>query len=80
MRIGIKTFWLPGQDRMASQFMNTPGIVVTINERYPCPKEGTILLHLQYEDYRSEEQENEDNACLSEIIDEAEKEDGAFNL
>lgn len=57
MKIGIKTFMLPGQDKQASEFMNHPDIVVTLQERYFAAKEGFILLHIQFEDYRSEASE-----------------------
>ena len=55
MRIGVATFILPGQEKKAEALFNDPLITITINERNPMPKEGIILLYIQYEDYRERE-------------------------
>lgn len=56
---------LPAQDRQASEFMNNPDIVVILQERYFAAKDGYLLLHIQFEDYRTNAVEyNEDGGLL----------------
>lgn len=54
MKIGIATFNLPGQEKKAMDLINNPDIEVTISERYLLPKEGYLILYIQYEDNREE--------------------------
>lgn len=60
MTKGIKTFVLPGQERQATKFMNTPEVYITVNERHTMTKEGVIILYLEYEDYREEGARDDD--------------------
>ena len=64
MKRGLKTFMLPMQDKQATEFINDPGIVVTLQERYFAAKDGYILLHLQFEDYREKETNYEEDGGL----------------
>jgi hypothetical protein len=72
MKRGVKTFQFPGDERLANKFLNTEGIVVTINERHFAQKTGVIILYLEYEDYR----DNEDDDYDEDIEDEGEFYDG----
>jgi len=62
MKIGIATFILPGQEQKAMKLINDPMVTVTINERHPMPKEGIILLYIEYEDHREKEGALDDDA------------------
>ena len=64
MKRGLKTFMLPMQDKQATEFINDPSIVVTLQERYFAAKDGYILLHLQFEDYREKETNYEEDGGL----------------
>lgn len=59
IKFGIKTFVLPDEDSIVTKFMNKPNIRIMVNERFPCAKTETVLLHLQYEedDYGEETEE-----------------------
>jgi hypothetical protein len=54
MKIGIKTFILPGQEKAMELVMNDPDLVVTICERNFAAKEGVLIVFVQYEDNREE--------------------------
>lgn len=54
MKKGVKVFTLPGEEMEATDFMNQDLVDIVYKERVACPKEGIILLYLEYEDYREE--------------------------
>lgn len=55
MTKGIKTFILPGQELQATEFINQNGVFITVNERHMMPKDGIIILYLEYENYNTDE-------------------------
>lgn len=54
MKRGIRVFTLPGDEMQVNNILNNPNISVIDKEKIPCPKEGVILLYLEYEDYGEE--------------------------
>lgn len=52
MRKGVKTYTLPGQEYELEELINEPLVEVTHKVITPCPKEGIILVYIEYDDYR----------------------------
>lgn len=51
MKKGVRTYTLPGQEIEAETLMNNDLIEITTKTAFACPKEGIILLYLEFDDY-----------------------------
>lgn len=49
--IRTRTFTLPGQEAVIESIANNDLTVITRKDLMPCPKEGIIMVYLEYEDY-----------------------------
>lgn len=54
MKIGVRTFTLPGQEYKLEEILNDPLIEVTTNKEFPCPKEGIVLVYIVFKDHSEE--------------------------
>lgn len=55
MKLGVKVFSLPGEERGVMEILNNPDYVVVDELKTPCPKEGIILYYVKWEDHSEEE-------------------------
>lgn len=49
-----RTFTLPGQEGIIEGIQNNDLITVTRKDIMPCPKEGIIMVYMEYEDFNEE--------------------------
>jgi hypothetical protein len=54
MKIRVKVFILPGEERLAEEIYNNEDYVVVDELKTACPKDGFIFLYLKWEDHSKE--------------------------
>ena len=52
-KIRVHTLMLPYQDAIASYILSNPEYTITVQNLTPLPKIGACMMHLQYEDTSS---------------------------
>jgi hypothetical protein len=49
-----RVFTLPGQEKRLNDILNDDMITIINKTKFPCPKEGVILVYVEYIDYKEE--------------------------